>query len=120
MILTDFNQSLLTVRSSVSEPDTQEEHQEFVLSAYLTRNVVLGPNERAVISTGMFCKTGKKESLLLFPSEELLVAGGCLVQLIWPPAGELKVLVIKVGDQPRHTVIEPGQTLGTLVAVQMP
>jgi hypothetical protein len=68
----------------------------------------------------MYCNINKKESPLLFPSEELLVSGGCLIQLIWPVVGELKVLIIHVGDEPSHVVINPGQVLGTLVAVQMP
>jgi dUTPase len=119
MILTSFDQSLVTTMAHVEAPNPTDESQEFTLSAYIDKDIVLGPNERCVVSTGMFCKTSATESLLLFPSEELLVAGGCLIQLIWPPLGELKVLVIHVGNTPEYVTINPGQTLGTLVAVQM-
>lgn len=120
MILTSFDQSLVTATGDNQSVESLEETQEFTLCAYIDHEIVLGPNERTVVSAGMYCNTSKKESLLLFPSEELLVAGGCLVQLIYPPIGELKVLIIHVGDKPERVVIHPGQVLGTLVAVQMP
>lgn len=98
----------------------QQDVHEFILHAHLDRSIILGPGERTVIATGVFSTTGPKESLLLFPSEHLLVVEGCLVQLIWPPVGELRVLVIHVGDSPEMVTIKPGQALGTLVGVQMP
>jgi hypothetical protein len=120
MILTSYEQSLVTMRSGESEGGPVDEGYEFLLTAYTTKDIKLGPNERVVMPTGMFSITGPKESLLLFPSEQLLVDNGCLVQLLWPIVGELKVLVIHVGDKPPEVVIEPGQVLGTLVSVQMP
>jgi dUTPase len=98
---------------------SQDTHETFI-HACLDQDLHLGPGERAVINTGVITETAPNERLLLFPAEQLLVEDGCLVQLIWPPKGELQVLIIHVGDKPQTVTISSGRALGTLVGVLMP